>query len=430
MDNHPIPQDVTGFKFKLIGSVTIKQFLYLLGGGIMAVLLIFVFPGSPLIRFPLAMIFAGASAALAFIPIEGRPMDKMIMNFAKAVPAENLFLYHKQGVNLAAYEFFKPPIQANTQAAQAQRQSDVRRQILFTQFGGSSFQPDENERAMLQNVNNLFTQTPGTAAPVANSPATIATNSPSAKKPIKANIPSGKTRVVLPPHTTKPTIIQKPTTPPVKAEESKATPPAQPMNPAQPSKAPSNTQTTPPLQTLTQKADAEVEKIEGQAHERAVQAKKERELLEARIKELEKNQKAQTVFQPTEDKQEPKQTENARVLSHQTTQFKAGFPSLPDVANVILGIVKDPRGKVLPNILVEIVDSNSIPVRAFKTNQLGQFASATPLPRGTYTVHFEDPQKNHDFDSFEITLDNKIFQPLEIISTDQREKLRREIFGS
>ena len=83
---------------------------------------------------------------------------------------------------------------------------------------------------------------------------------------------------------------------------------------------------------------------------------------------------------------------------------------------------------MLQNILVEVVDKNEIPVRAFKTNALGQFAAATQLPNGTYKVFFEDPKKEHEFDTIEITLNGDIFQPLEVFSVDQREKLRRELF--
>jgi len=109
--------------------------------------------------------------------------------------------------------------------------------------------------------------------------------------------------------------------------------------------------------------------------------------------------------------------------------LKAGFPELPDTPNIVMGIIKDPRGRIIPNILVEIMDLQGIPVRAFKTNALGQFAAATPLPNGEYNVVLEDPRKQNEFEQIQITLNGEIFQPLEIISVDQREKLRRELFG-
>ena len=110
------------------------------------------------------------------------------------------------------------------------------------------------------------------------------------------------------------------------------------------------------------------------------------------------------------------------------SQVKAGFPDVPDTPNVVMGIVKDPRGRVLPTVLVGIIDQQQVPVRAFKTNALGQFAAATTLADGTYTVLLEDPRKTNEFEQLSITLDGNIFQPLEIISMDQREKLRRELF--
>src|SRR3990167_6476800 len=102
MENHPIPQDVTGFKFKLIGSITVKQFLYLLGFGILTTVA-FILNINLFIKIPLMLVFASVGVALAFIPIEGRPMDIMIINFARAIPAENRYVYRKRGVVLASF---------------------------------------------------------------------------------------------------------------------------------------------------------------------------------------------------------------------------------------------------------------------------------------------------------------------------------------
>ena len=67
--------------------------------------------------------------------------------------------------------------------------------------------------------------------------------------------------------------------------------------------------------------------------------------------------------------------------------------------NVITGIVKDPRGNPLANILVEVKDEQGNAVRAFKTNALGQFASATPLSNGSFTIEFDDPREQNKFDT-------------------------------
>ena len=92
--------------------------------------------------------------------------------------------------------------------------------------------------------------------------------------------------------------------------------------------------------------------------------------------------------------------------------------------------MKDPRGKVLPHVVVEVLDANIIPVRAFRTNQTGVFASVTPLPNGSYTIHSEDSLKKQNFEDVVVTLNGNVVPPIEIGSVDQREKLRRELFGT
>jgi len=132
----------------------------------------------------------------------------------------------------------------------------------------------------------------------------------------------------------------------------------------------------------------------------------------------------QQVFTPTGSKLV---TPNVRLVSRAMGKT-IGLPIAPDVPNLIVGIIKDPRGNILPNILVEIKDKEGNPVRAFKTNGLGQFAAATPLSNGVYTVFFEDPESKHKFDTIELTVAGEIIAPIEVISQDQREELRRELF--
>src|SRR3989344_3627510 len=304
MENHPIPQDVTGFKFKLIGSITVKQFLYLLGFGILTTVA-FVLPINILIKAPTMAAFALVGVALAFVPIEGRPMDVMLVNFAKAIPSENRYLYRKRGANLATFQVFgelpkKQGAPRQGGVAKVANPQDEKKAVLLSRLRNSPFRPDQSETRILDTINSYFT--------------------------------NGSSAVSTPPVLGSPMVVN---------QENTAS-----------------------------------------------------ELNKKRLDEIAK------------EAQRP-----------------------PPVPNVVLGIIRDARGKTLPNILVEVIDSNGIPVRAFKTNALGQFASATQLQNGTYKIYFEDPQKNHEFEATEITLKGEIFNPLEITSVDAREKLRRELFG-
>jgi hypothetical protein len=100
-----------------------------------------------------------------------------------------------------------------------------------------------------------------------------------------------------------------------------------------------------------------------------------------------------------------------------------------DMANILQGKILDPRGKPLPHIIVEVLDTQNVPLRTFRTDANGFFRAATPLPNGMYTLHLEDTLKKQDFQDKRITLDGSVAQPIQVISVDQREKLRRELFG-
>ena len=104
-------------------------------------------------------------------------------------------------------------------------------------------------------------------------------------------------------------------------------------------------------------------------------------------------------------------------------------PSIPDFPNLITGITKDARGNAISNILVEVKDKEGNPVRAFKTNEFGRFASATPLVNGTYTIEFEDPKSQNKFEKGIVNVTGQIIKPIEVISLDTREELRRSLFS-
>ena len=126
--------------------------------------------------------------------------------------------------------------------------------------------------------------------------------------------------------------------------------------------------------------------------------------------------------------QAPKETKFVRSIP-QNMAKQVGFPVTPEFPNIITGIVKDPRGNPLPNILVEVKDTQGNAVRAFKTNALGQFASATPLVNGDYTIEFEDPKEQNKFDTVGFSAKGEIILPIEVISVDTREELRRGLFN-
>jgi hypothetical protein len=94
MEQHPIPRQITTFEFKLIGFLTIKQFIYLIVFIPVGFLVYYLFP-IPLLNILLGIITGGLGFAFAFIPVNDRPLDVWIKNFFKRLTSPTQYLYHK-----------------------------------------------------------------------------------------------------------------------------------------------------------------------------------------------------------------------------------------------------------------------------------------------------------------------------------------------
>lgn len=369
MENHPIPQDVTGFKFRLIGSVTLKQFLYLLGAGVVC-LILYILPIPVFVKIPLMIVPVAISLCLAFVPIDGRPMDKMIMNFAKALPSENEYIYKKTGVDMPFFAF-NAPMKAHT--TQLSDQRTTQKTELFNQLSRSYFNPDKDEVEGIASISSLFQEGAVTAQGFTNR-VVKADEMPHVDAAAPAPLPTSET-----PNKETENVLSKPFVKPVEPEDlSKPVElPVMPVEQAAP-------KTAEPVAPIAQPA----------------------------------------VTQPIATVQ------SAPVVTPTVTPVAAAPQASYESPNVIEGIVKDPRGKPLPHIIVEVINNaTSIPVRTFRTAANGMFVSATAIPNGEYTLHMEDTLKKQDFTDKEIKVDGSVLPVIEITSTDQREKLRRELFG-
>ncbi len=98
MEQHAIPQQISSYEFKLVGDMTLKQFLKAAVGIILAILI----KNTSLIalfKWPLMFAFAGLGLALAFLPFEDRPLDNWIISFLKSIYAPTIFVYNKKNNN-------------------------------------------------------------------------------------------------------------------------------------------------------------------------------------------------------------------------------------------------------------------------------------------------------------------------------------------
>ncbi len=91
---------------------------------------------------------------------------------------------------------------------------------------------------------------------------------------------------------------------------------------------------------------------------------------------------------------------------------RAQMVPLTNKPNVLSGLVTAGDGSPLVGVILTVRDINGIPLRALKTNKLGQFLSATPLANGQYSIEIEDGISN--FKPIMITLTGQVLAPLEI----------------
>lgn len=401
MENHPIPQDVTGFQFKLIGNMTVKQFAYLASGSILAVILYYA-PVFILLKLILIPLFAGTGAALAFLPIEGRPMDLMIGNFIKDLFSPTQYIYQKTGGQLAISLIdIQAPKAAEPKTDKKHRdllqhEREIKLQEFISHLSKrSKTELDEKEEMFM----NAIFGGPQLLSAIADSNSSGHQLSEEEALRVKmAQSPDDMEHELE------------------KEAEAIKQELAQAM--AEERQLEANHQNTAPAAQHVNDLESQLQAIMQQK----LQLEQELEKLKSQRESVQQQPPSQEATQPL------KESQNIRIVPTDKAST-VGLPSVPDVPNIVLGIVKDPRGNILPNILVEIKDKDGNPVRAFKTNGLGQFASATPLMSGSYTIEFEDPKGNQKFETVAIEAKGEIMYPLEIISHDAREELRKELFS-
>jgi Carboxypeptidase regulatory-like domain/PrgI family protein len=411
MENHPIPQDITGFQFKLIGDMTIKQFAYLAAGVVIA-WITFVTPLIRIVKLPLAAIFILFGVGMAFLPIEGRPMDLMVSNFAKALFSPTQFIYQKTGGHLWIQ---MPTSTKKTPTIQEQnRTSSLSGEKLKEYLNSLPKRPknqlDQKEMVFFESLANMYTNPQVPQAQMPNIPqAHMFANGAPMKNPVPK----------VQPEPAKPEETQKPS---------------------------DKEQTLEKEALILQQQLAQAKALESaqtnqgqykEAHEKVIELEntlrdtsKQKQDLERQIAELQKRLTAENkpVYTASVGVAPQKETRNVRTVP-QGLGKSVGLPIAPEFPNLVTGIVKDPRGNPLANVLVEVKDVEGNPVRAFKTNPLGQFASATPINNGTYTIEFEDPKGENKFDVIQFSATGQIILPIEVISVDTREELRRSLFN-
>ncbi len=169
MEEHPVPQNITTFEFKLFGPFTIRQFIYVAIGGIIGAIFYF----SPLPKtfsYIIGGFFVISGIIFAAVPLQGRPLDKWIVAFFRSItrPTQRIWIKDNHVPYFLEANFLKPaPIQQISTATTPARISRSELQTLLARQSHSSVvNPfDQKESQFLAQIASLESTVKATSAP-------------------------------------------------------------------------------------------------------------------------------------------------------------------------------------------------------------------------------------------------------------------------
>ncbi|MEK7164025.1 MAG: PrgI family protein [Patescibacteria group bacterium] len=97
MDQHPVPQNISSYEFRLVGDMTLKQFLQLAGGCGVGVFF-YKLPLPFIVKWPLIFVSVGIGILLAFVPVQGRSFSQWLLAFIRAVYAPTEYYWKPENI--------------------------------------------------------------------------------------------------------------------------------------------------------------------------------------------------------------------------------------------------------------------------------------------------------------------------------------------
>lgn len=354
---HPVPQQISSYQFRLVGDMTLKQFLQLAGGALLA-LLVYSSSLPVIFKLPLIVVFVLLGAALAFLPFENRPLEQWIVAFFRAIYSPTEFYWQR---TTAVEQFFQEEKAGETPLVGVIAPHGELALKKYLEEKPSDEQKftsklEEIEKGFLSKVGGLFGQTlSGLKAPFTPQP-----------KPTVVEEPAGTPNPTIPSTFTIQNLEAKQA--PIKTTSSVAIPKTEFIRATPPKPAVSTQPTTTP----------QVQPI-----------------------------RATQVVAPV-------QPATVSSTTFQAPQFSlsASPPAPPTQPNTISGQTLDASGKIIEGAILEIKDAASRPVRAVKTNKLGHFYIVTPLSDGVYEILTE--KDGFEFDPIRFNAEGAIIPPIAV----------------
>lgn len=357
MEQHPVPQNISSYEFRLVGDMTLKQF-FQLAGGVLVGIIFFRLPIAGIFKYPLTFISVIIGVLSAFVPFQGRPFNQWLIAFFRAIYSPTEYLWTPTPIVPIA------PPEPTAVSAISNTRSQSQIFTGFASFFASLLSP----------------------------------KTPKAPLPVQDVVPPQlKTEVPPPPQTPPQPVTEMPKITPFIPSPAPPTPETKPAAPTTttfsvappiiktPAPSHPNTQMTPKTTTPTPEPTSQV--------------------IAPPPKPLEP-----TKFPGLPQITPPTTSPAAAVKATAATAI-----SPPTTTNVLAGLVTDSQNIAISGATVEIIDSHTgIPARALRTNRLGQFQIAIPLPAGSYIINTE--KTGFVFEPVSVQIQNTIVPPIIIQS--------------
>jgi hypothetical protein len=185
MDQHAIPREITNFEFKLIGFLTIKQFIYVVIFVVLGLAIYLIVP-IPVINVFLGIMVAAIGPALAFIPINDRPLEVWLRNLIKRLLSPTQYTYQKNNASPAALQN-NFSYSSSTVSAHIDSQRKLSNYLSKNNSGEKSKKQSIND--LFQNpITSLFNKKPSTDQTTTNTQQQMVNTEQNSKEPFISGI--------------------------------------------------------------------------------------------------------------------------------------------------------------------------------------------------------------------------------------------------
>lgn len=155
MEQHPIPQNISSYQFRLVGDMTLKQF-FELAGGVLVGLLIYATPLMGIIKWPFIILSVIMGVLLAFVPLGERPLEQWIFAFFRTIYSPTIFNWKKTN-DVQKYFADETPA-SNIQGTDTNTQDVALKNYLNSakQLSSPLAKLESAEQGFLSVINGLF----------------------------------------------------------------------------------------------------------------------------------------------------------------------------------------------------------------------------------------------------------------------------------